>query len=455
MNKLIFSFFIFLLTIPVMSQDSHYWNIQYGTRSTLLGGAVIGSVSDLSATYYNPGAVALFKDPGFILSARVYQIETITVEDAAGLGKELGYSTVVPSPSFVAFDLKFDFLGEARLALSILTRQKMDFEFQTRLIDSLDIIESSPGKENFAGGISIQREFNEVWAGITYASKLNDLIGFGLTGYIAYRSQRSTNETIIQILPSEGDIASYTDLRNYRYTNMRTLLKFGIGFNFQPLTLGLTVTTPSLNIGGSGSVGTHFFLNGIDRDGDGINDNEFDSNFQDEIASEYNSSWAVGFGGGYKIGKFKFHASVEWFDAIEQFFVLDTEPFESQGSGETLTNDLTHELKSITNYGFGVDYFSSESLIISGSFVTDFSARIPDTETNLTVSTWNIYHISGGTTFKVGNSDLTLGLEYAFGSKEIDQRIDITDPGNNENSDIDKQSLVTTRRIKILIGFVL
>ena len=93
-----------------MSQDSHYWNIQYGTRSTLLGGAVIGSVTDLSATYYNPGAVALFKDAGFILSARVYQLETITVEDAAGLGKELGYSTVVPSPSLWLSILNLIFL---------------------------------------------------------------------------------------------------------------------------------------------------------------------------------------------------------------------------------------------------------------------------------------------------------------------------------------------------------
>ena len=290
MNKIIISFLIFLFAIPVIAQDSHYWNIQYGTRSTLLGGAVIGSVSDLSATYYNPGAVALFEDANFILSARVYQLETITVEDGAGLGTDLTYSTVVPSPSFIAFDFKFDFLGDARLALSILTRQKLDFEFQTRLIDSLDIINSSPGKENFTGGISVQREFDEVWGGLTYSSKLNEVIGFGLTWYMAYRSQTSSNGTIIQVLPSTGEIASLTDLRNYRYNNLRSLLKFGMGMNLQPLTLGVTVTTPSLNIDGSGSVGTHFFLNGFDTDGDGTNDNEFDSNFQDEVASEYKSS---------------------------------------------------------------------------------------------------------------------------------------------------------------------
>ena len=91
MYKIIISFIIFLFAIPAIAQDAHYWNIQYGTRSTLLGGAVIGSVSDLSATYYNPGAVALFEDTKFILSARVYQLETITVEDGAGNGRDLDY----------------------------------------------------------------------------------------------------------------------------------------------------------------------------------------------------------------------------------------------------------------------------------------------------------------------------------------------------------------------------
>lgn len=455
MNKIITSFIIFLFAIPAPAQDAHYWNIQYGTRSTLLGGAVIGSVSDLSATYYNPGAVALFEDANFILSARVYQFETITVEDGAGNGKNLDYSTIVPSPSFVAFDLKFDFLGKARLALSILTRQKMNFEFQTRLIDSLDILESSPGKENFAGGISIEREFDEVWGGITYSSRAGETFGFGLTGYVAYRSQKSSAQTIIQVLPSEGDIASYTDIKSYRYNNYRFLVKGGLGLNFNPLTIGLTVTSPSVNIGGTGSVGTHFFLSGVDTSGDGINDNQFQSNFQDEVSSKYKSSWAVGVGGGYQLGKFRFHASAEWYDAVEKFYVLDTKSFAAQSSGEILTNDLIHELKSITNYGIGLDFFSSPNLIISVSFATDFSARVPQTESNHSVSTWDIYHISGGTTFKIGESDLTLGLEYAFGSKNIDRIINITDPGNTNNPDIVSESKVTSSRIKLLIGFIL
>ena len=454
MNKIIISFFILILSIPVIAQDAHYWNIQYGTRSTLLGGAVIGSVSDLSATFYNPGAVALFPDQSFVLSARVYQIETISIEDGAGAGRELDYSTIVPSPSFVAFDFKFDFLGEARLALSLLSRQRMDFEFRTRLIDSLDIL-PEPGKEDFAGGISFDRNFDEIWGGLTYASKLNDFIGFGVTGYVAYRNQVASRQTIIQVLPDSGDIASLTDIQNYRYVNIRGLLKFGIGFNLKPLTLGLSITTPSINFGGTGSVSTHYFLNGVDADGDGTNDNEFDSNYQDEIPTNFNSSWAIGAGGGYRIGKFKIHLSAEWYDAVDLFSVLDTEPYISQGSGDTLTNDLTHELKSVINYGIGLDYFSNENLSFSASFVTDFSARVPNTETQLVVSNWNFYHISGGATFKLGKSDITLGLEYAFGSNKIKQPINLTDPNNEEDPDLVNESKVTSSRIKFLIGFVL
>jgi hypothetical protein len=447
--------FLLLPLTSLHSQDAQYWNIQYGTRSTLLGGAVIGSVSDLSATFYNPGAVALFPDRSFVLSARVYQIETISIEDGAGTGRELDYSTIVPSPSFVAFDFKFDFLGDARLALSLLSRQRMDFEFRYRLIDSLDILPASPGKEEFAGGLSLDRNFDEIWGGLTYSSKLNDLIGFGATGYIAYRSQVASRQTIIQVLPDSGDIASLTDIQNYRYSNIRALFKFGMGFNFNPLTLGITVTTPSVNITGTGSVSTHFFLNGVDSNSDGMNDNEFDSNFQDEVPSNFKSSWAIGAGGGYKIGKFKIHVSAEWYDAVELFSVLDTEPYISRGSGDTLTNDLTHELKSVTNYGIGLDFFSSENLIFSGSFVTDFSARIPGTSTRLAVSTWNFYHISGGATFKLGKSDITLGLEYAFGSNTITQPIDLTDPNAEDDPDLLKESKVTSTRIKFLIGFVL
>ena len=37
--------------LTLMSQDAHYWSLQYGSKSLLMGGAVIGHVDDMSATY--------------------------------------------------------------------------------------------------------------------------------------------------------------------------------------------------------------------------------------------------------------------------------------------------------------------------------------------------------------------------------------------------------------------
>ncbi|MFI5236530.1 MAG: hypothetical protein ACHQLA_01175 [Ignavibacteriales bacterium] len=437
---------IFIIQFKLFSQDNNYWNIQYGTRSTLLGGAVIGSVSDLSATFYNPGAIALFPDIKFILSAQVYQLDNYTIKDGAAEGVDLEYSSIIPSPNFVAFDFDFDFLGDDRLAFSILTRQTTNLEFRTRIIDSIDVISTSPGLENFAGGINYEKNSNDIWGGVTYSTKLSNTIGFGVTGYISYRSNKFTSSTILQALQSNGELASFTDIKNYRFNNCRALLKTGIGMVFNSLTLGLTVTTPSLNIFGDGSAGTHLFVSGVDT-------NQFSSNYQEEIKSLFNSSWAVGAGSAYRFGKVKIHLSAEWYDAIEKFNVLDTAPYTSQSSGETLTNDLNHEAKSVVNFGFGADYFLDDDLILSASVVSDYSASVDGTTTNLSpYSSWDLLHIAGGTSFKFLKSLVTVGIVYSFGSQTFINNINIIP---EDGSTIDRTSEFQYSQIKVLLGFEL
>lgn len=442
-----------LFSQNISAQDTHYWNIQYGTKSTLLGGAVIGSVSDLSATYYNPGAVALFKDPKIVLTAKVYEYKSLTIKDAAKIGEDLTSSSMRPSPPFIAFAIRLDSLGKQQLVFSALTRQQMDYSFETRRIGPIDINPEEPGNEDFAGGASRNQSLNEVWLGVTYSFQASDIIGIGATGYLAYRDQTFQRQNIIKVLDA-SDISSETLIEKVEYQNMRALMKFGVGFDLRPLTLGFTVTTPSINLFGSGATGNHFFLNGVDLNDDNIDDDVFESNYQEELNSEYRSSWAFGFGGGYRIDKVRFHLSGEWFDNVDQFQVLDIQPYYSQGSGEIIQNRFDLELQSVFNYGFGLDYLLSEKLTISLGFVTDFSASVPNSETNLTITKWDIYHIAGGVSFPIGNSDLALGLSYSFGSDEISTQFNLAPERDDEYLiGQSSQTELTTRRIKILIGF--
>ena len=75
-----------LLAGTANAQDSHYWTTQYGTRGQLLGGAVVGSIGDLSSTFYNPGALALSKDPKLVLSTDAFEVQRIQFRGGVGEG---------------------------------------------------------------------------------------------------------------------------------------------------------------------------------------------------------------------------------------------------------------------------------------------------------------------------------------------------------------------------------
>jgi hypothetical protein len=435
--------------VPGYGQDSHYWNLQYGTRSTLLGGAVIGSVTDLSATYYNPGAVSLFKDPKLILSAKVYQFEKITVVNGAGENKDLDYSSISPSPTFVAFNIDIDSTGSNCLAFSLLTRQSMNFELETRQIGEEPNISGLKGNLT-AGGLSLVQNFDDIWGGLTFSHKLNDVIGIGVTAYVAYHNQTTNFKTIVEALDSLNQISSLIVFRNLKFNTYGVLLKTGVAFNFNPLTLGFTVTTPDLNILGTGSYGYHNFIN-IPND---PSQNVFQSNYQDELKSIYKTSWAVGVGAAYWWQSLSLHISAEWYNAVNKYNVVTLDPLYSQSTGNTFTHEITQQLKSIINAGIGADYILNDKVSFAGSFITDFSASDPNAGSNLSFSNGDIYHISGGSYFNMGSSEITLGLSYSFYNDVIDQIADIGNIDPDKVKRVNSKAEVKFKRIKVLFGFI-
>ena len=453
MKKLFVILYLILSVSYLFSQDTHFWNHQYGSRSTLLGGAVIGSVSDLSASYYNPGAIALFEDPKLVLSAKAFEFYNISVIDGAGNGQDLDFSTISPSPDFVAYAFDFESMPNTQFAISLLTRQQMNFEFKTRRIEELDVLTDEPGNEDFAGGFLFDQDFKEIWGGLTVSRKFSDIVGIGVTNYIAYRSQATNIQKVIQVLKTNNEIASSSDFKNYEYNNYRLLWKLGIGVNFNPLTFGISFTTPSINITGSGSTGLHYFLDGVDRNGDGVEDVEFESNYQDEISSEYKSSWAVGFGGAYRYKNVKVHLSAEYFDKTSKFRVLDTESFIVQSSGLEKRNEFEQELSSVFNIGLGVDYIARDDLIISASLITDKSGNNSKTVSSIAFTNYDIYHFSGGATFSIGKSEFTLGLAYSFASDELTQALNLTPEQESNIIGTVSETEIKLSRIKLLLGF--
>ena len=143
------------------------------------------------------------------------------------------------------------------------------------------------------------------------------------------------------------------------------------------------------------------------------------------------------------------HVSAEWFNSTGLYTVIDSQPFQSQTSGETIDTAVRQELDSVVNVALGVEHVLGSGVKAYGGFHTDFSAASPDTLSNLSVALWDLYHFSGGATFDAFGQDFTLGGNVALGSRVIDKRDDDAARliGLPDSADI------SVYQVTILLGF--
>jgi hypothetical protein len=432
-----------------LSQEANLWNQQYGTRSTLLGGSVIGSVSDMSATYYNPGTIALFREASLLLSAKGYEYSQQVIEGGAGDGRDLTSSSIKPLPDLVASSLPFDWLGEHSLAFSILIRKRIDTDIQTRgQVSPL----TSGGLA--AAELIATNELDEFWGGLTWSTRLSEQIGIGMTMYLAVRNQDRRTQFLQEELDTSGSVATSVSINQYSYQHYRLLWKAGLGVNLDPLTLGATITTPGLAIVGSGSVLANASSSGFDYDGDGTDDDVLIAAFSDDQPVEYHSSWSFGLGGAYRFGKTRIHVSGEYIAGVDFFEVMGTGEFIAQSTGQTVSSSLTHETDDVINYAVGLEYAFGEKTTGYMSFSTDFAAAIPGSPSTLSLVNYDIYHVGVGAAFNVARWDLVVGGVYAFGSDKLQNAITpISEDVSSELIDRLSGSDVVFSRIRILFGF--
>lgn len=429
-----------------LPQETNLWNQQYGTRSTLLGGAVIGSVTDMSATYYNPGALALFKEGSILLSARGYEFNSLVVENGAGEGRDLTSSSLTAIPDLVASSLPFNILGSNSMAFSILVRNRGETDIQAR-----GPIPPTTTGGTAGGELILQNDLSEIWGGLTWSALLDETIGVGVTTYLAVRDQDFRSQILVQELKTNGDIAASIIIDHQTYQQARFLWKAGIGLNLDPLTIGATITTPGIGVFGSGSSLVNSTRTGFDIDDDGIDDNLLAGNYQQDVDADFRSSWAYGFGAGYKIGNLKANFSGEYIEGVDFFKILDTQDFVAQSTGDTISVHLTHETQSVFNYAIALEYAFGEHTKGYASFASDFSAGIAGGRSTLTAVNYDLFHIGGGAAFTVGRWDLIVGGVYAFGNDKVRQAFNITDPGGLTESLANAD--VRFSRIRVLFGF--
>jgi hypothetical protein len=394
------------------AQDAHYWTNQFGNQARLLGGAVIGSAADLSAVYYNPGALALVENPELLLAGNVFEITNVSVQAAVVENQGDSYWSARLSPSLFAGEIGSKPEGN-RFAYSFLTRDSAKLRIKDRAAASGSDF-GVPGLEFASADYRFDAELNEYWIGGTWSRPIGERTGVGVSTFLAYRGHRARVQSTVQALAPDGRAAVAIQARDFDYWQLRLLWKVGLSTRLNRWRLGVTVTTPSIGLFGRGETSyDHTFVGqAVDENGNPLTD--IATNTQTP-APEYHSPISLGVGAARLFGDTRLHFSAEWFAKTEEFVILDAEPFEAQSSGETIETALVHTLDSVLNVGIGIEHTFSRFQAYGG-FRTDFSGLARDSGNNGSSSYLDIFHLSGGAVFKAGGQDITLGGVLAFGS---------------------------------------
>jgi hypothetical protein len=426
---------IALLLTPATgsAQDAHYWSQQYGTRSELLGGTVVGSPQDLSTTYYNPGGLAFLENQSFLLSALALQFEQYQLGSAAGGDSELGADRFGPAPILVAGTLPRHWI-DGTLAYSYLSRQQLEAR-----IDSWETLGSAPDAP--VANLLLDARVSENWGGLTW-SRVFGSIGVGGSVYGAYRSQRGREELLTQPIPTGVPSSAIATVDDYSYWHMRALAKLGVHWEGDGASLGLAYTTPGLPLFGGGEAS---FYRSVQSDSVGLDINE--AVIAEEPSVTYRSPMSVSVGSRIEAGRAAFYLTAEWFDAVAPYRVVTAGGIPGSGLGSSLGALLYQESESVVNLGVGAEFTPRERLTLFASFITDYSSANENPATGHSFATWDIYQGTAGAAFSLLQADFTLGLSMGRGSEPL-QRV----------NDVDGTSLlpggkVSYKRWKIFLGF--
>lgn len=459
MNRLVLTI-AFICTIfyaPISrAQDGHYWTQQYGTKSMLLSGSVIGGVQDLGAVYYNPGRLALIENPAFLLSASVYEYTKLSATDAVGSKQSVSKSEVKGVPTLAAGTFKVKFLPKHHFAYAIMNRQLADVSFSYKNEVNQDVFIQIPGDEWFNGEVGMVNKGNEQWIGLTWSHAFSPKISVGVTTNYVNNTQTKGATIELQALSTSDSVALYKYSRNYTYNESGLLWKIGLAGNFGKWNLGLTIKTPMVNLGGSGSYNYQEFLSVMP----GIPQAEiYTTSSQEGLEVKSKAPLAIGFGATRPIGKNKLHFSTEWYSGVSKYSLMKAQSHVSQ-SNSTITRgfDLTDESKSLWNAGMGLELYFSEHVSGYASFCTDFSSvanditRFIERTDEAANNAWktDFYHWGGGVVLAFKGADLTLGVTHTGATQQIPRIINFPDgsgqpilqPGQTSDMKWDRWRLV-------------
>jgi hypothetical protein len=289
--------------------------------------------------------------------------------------------------------------------------------------------------EKFIGAMDYNNQLNEQWLGLGVGYRVNDYLSVGGTLFISYRAQsyQMTDYIRVVYLDSTNLFGSFNDDRTLKYKTFSGLFKFGAAYQTGNWKFGLTVTTPSIQVYGSGDIQREISLIALadTLEGAGV----VIMGRKSGIHATYKRPLSVGLGVEYNSAKTRIALSCEYFTRIKIYHLFEpqSDPFVYPPSADTgathaelesflHVEDASHPVCNI-GIGFSQDLGSKFTLMLGAR--TDFSSYSNPGEGDIYLhnsSSWDLYHFSAGLSYHQKRNTITAGFTYSVSpAKSIDQ----------------------------------
>jgi hypothetical protein len=391
----------------VLAQDAHYWTYGYGPIGQLTEGTLVGGVSDLSAVFYNPGALALLDKPRFVVGLTSVELANIDVPDAAGEGLNVDQLVFDIVPSMLAGSVG-GHEGADRFAFGFLSRHDSDWDL------GYSVVEVSGAQPDARAGFGrVRQRLVEYWLGGTWSHRFSDRLSVGVSPFLAYRAQRSRRSLSLEQIAGGTSQAAFIG-SEYEYNHLRVLAKAGLAWRPGRLQLGMTVTAPGFGLLSQGKAVFNASLTGD------VANPILSASTQKGLDATYHAPWSVAAGATWRRDGTAIHTTAEWFTAVAAYDILEPEPAPVAGRPETIALVYQGEADGAGCYGIGLEQRLSRRLVLYGGVAHNESAYVPERDS---FAAWDLTDVTGGVTLETERATLALGLGYAWGTNRIPQPV--------------------------------
>ncbi len=415
--------------INLFAQDTHYWTQQFGSHSTLMSGSLVAGEEDISMLYYNPGAIGNITSGSITISANMYRVENVQVTNVIGNQADFKSNQFATIPLMAGGVIRTK--GKLRMAYGIMS--PVDFNFQAigRIDNELPMVDDpeSPGDELLIASDAKNAKLIESMVGFGAGYPLNENLSVGATVLFTLRSQNyfETILTRMFLNDSQNTFVNTSFVENVNYWNVRSVLKLGAVYTMDNWSFGLTMSTPSINIMGKGTVAIDVAANNYK-----LSDGRIDilaSDRQTKLETKYKAPLSISGGAKYKSAKSTYALSAQYFGSIAAYDVVQAQPsdfirpadvFEELGSESFLR--VHAAARPVFNVALGYENRISEKLTVNFGVRNDMSyydSEVNDLEgINTVISSWNLFHFAGGAKITKNNNTISAGLLLSFGNKD-------------------------------------